>query len=86
MGTTQSTKKPAASTEAVKQITYLAAALKAPRITEAAARMADQARVAGWTHDRGLPRCSPGTRSVRPQRPRAPSCGSAPRESLQSRP
>ena len=28
----------AASTEAVKQITYLAAALKAPRITEAAAR------------------------------------------------
>ncbi len=41
----------AASAEAVKQITYLAAALKAPRITEAAARLADQARDAGWTHE-----------------------------------
>ena len=39
------------STEAVKQITYLAAALKAPRITEAASRLADQARDAGWTHE-----------------------------------
>ncbi len=38
-------------TEAVKQIHYLAAALKAPRITEAAARLADQARDAGWTHE-----------------------------------
>ena len=36
--------------EAVKQITYLATALKAPRISEAAARLADQARDAGWTH------------------------------------
>jgi DNA replication protein DnaC len=35
----------------VKQIHYLAAALKAPRITEAAARLADQARDAGWTHE-----------------------------------
>jgi DNA replication protein DnaC len=43
--------KASASTEAVKQITYLAAALKAPRITEAAARLADQARDAGWTHE-----------------------------------
>ena len=34
---------PAKPTEAVKQITYLATALKAPRITEAAARLADQA-------------------------------------------
>ena len=39
------------SNESVKQITYLAAALKAPRITEAAARLADQARAAGWTHE-----------------------------------
>jgi hypothetical protein len=39
------------NTEAVKQIVYLAAALKAPRITEAAARLADQARDAGWTHE-----------------------------------
>ncbi len=38
-------------TESIKQITYLAAALKAPRITEAAVRLADQARDAGWTHE-----------------------------------
>ena len=37
--------------DAVKQIHYLAAALKAPRITEAATRLADQARDAGWTHE-----------------------------------
>jgi len=40
-----------AASEAVKQIQYLAAALKAPRITEAAARLADHARDAGWTHE-----------------------------------
>jgi DNA replication protein DnaC len=44
-------KHPAAPSEAVKQIHFLAAALKAPRITEAAARLADQARDAGWTHE-----------------------------------
>ena len=33
--------------EALKQLTYLASALKAPRITEAAARLADHARDAG---------------------------------------
>ena len=38
-------------TESVKQITYLAGALKAPRITEAASRMADQARDAGWSFE-----------------------------------
>jgi DNA replication protein DnaC len=37
--------------EALKQIRYLAAALKAPRITESAARLADHARDAGWTHE-----------------------------------
>ncbi|GAA2250968.1 IS21-like element helper ATPase IstB [Herbiconiux moechotypicola] len=37
--------------DAVKHIHYLATALKAPRITEAAARLADQARDAGWTHE-----------------------------------
>jgi DNA replication protein DnaC len=37
--------------DTVKQIHYLAAALKAPRITEAAQRLADQARDAGWTHE-----------------------------------
>jgi DNA replication protein DnaC len=40
-----------ATTETVKQIHYLAGALKAPRITEAAARLADQARDAGWTFE-----------------------------------
>ena len=42
--------KPTAS-EALKQIHYLAAALKAPRITESATRLADHARDAGWTHE-----------------------------------
>jgi DNA replication protein DnaC len=52
MAATNPTTKPTAKpTEAVKQITYLAAALKAPRITEAATRLADQARDAGWTHE-----------------------------------
>jgi DNA replication protein DnaC len=37
--------------DAVKQIHFLAAALKASRITEAATRLADQARDAGWTHE-----------------------------------
>ena len=39
------------SSDAVKEITYLAAALKAPRIIEAATRLADQARDTGWTHE-----------------------------------
>jgi DNA replication protein DnaC len=37
--------------EAIKQVHYLASALKAPRITEAAERLADQARDAGWTFE-----------------------------------
>src|SRR5690349_23585430 len=37
--------------DTMRQLRYLAAALKAPRITEAAARLADQARDAGWTHE-----------------------------------
>src|SRR5215212_2573398 len=40
--------------EALKQLTYLAAALKAPRVTESAARLADHARDAGWTHEEYL--------------------------------
>lgn len=39
------------TSDAVKQITYLAGVLKAPRITEAAARLAEQARDANWTHE-----------------------------------
>lgn len=42
------------TTEALKQLTYLASALKAPRITESAARLADHARDAGWTHQEYL--------------------------------
>ncbi|MBB1510888.1 IS21-like element helper ATPase IstB [Tessaracoccus sp. MC1756] len=38
-------------TDTLKQITYLAQALKAPRITETAARLADHARDAGWSHE-----------------------------------
>jgi hypothetical protein len=37
--------------DALKQLTYLAAALKAPRITEAAARLAHHARDAGCTQE-----------------------------------
>ena len=51
MATAKST---SGATEAVKQLTYLASALKAPRITEAAARLADHARDAGWTHEEYL--------------------------------
>jgi DNA replication protein DnaC len=39
------------SSDTLKQLRYLAAALKAPRITEAAVRLAEQARDAGWTHE-----------------------------------
>jgi DNA replication protein DnaC len=42
---------PASGDDTIKQLRYLAAALKAPRITEAAQRLADQARDAGWTHE-----------------------------------
>ncbi|MFW2514698.1 ATP-binding protein, partial [Demequina sp. SO4-13] len=37
--------------DSVKQIHYLAGALKAPRITDAATRLADQARDAGWSFE-----------------------------------
>jgi DNA replication protein DnaC len=42
------------TSESTKQIIYLAAALKAPRITEGAARLADQARDAGWSYEEYL--------------------------------
>jgi DNA replication protein DnaC len=41
-------------TDALKQIEYYATALKAPRIRDSAARLADQARDAGWTHEEYL--------------------------------
>ena len=43
-----------AAAETIKTVTHLAAALKAPRITEAAARLADHARDTGWTHEEYL--------------------------------
>src|SRR3954465_3028789 len=49
--TTKTRNTKTVNTEALKQITHLAAALKAPRITESAARLADHARDAGWTHE-----------------------------------
>ena len=39
------------TSEAAKQIVYLSSALKAPRIIEAATRLADQARDSGWTYE-----------------------------------
>ena len=39
------------STETAKQLTYLAGALKAPRILDVAGPLADQARDAGWTFE-----------------------------------
>lgn len=41
----------AKSTETTKQLTYLAGALKAPRILDVAVRLADQARDAGWSFE-----------------------------------
>jgi len=37
--------------DSVKQLHYLAAALRAPRISDNAMRLADQARDAGWSHE-----------------------------------
>ncbi len=39
------------TTDTVKQLTWLSASLKAPRILEAAGRLADQARDAGWSFE-----------------------------------
>ncbi|MGB5935053.1 MAG: ATP-binding protein, partial [Ornithinimicrobium sp.] len=44
----------AGAAEVGKQIEYLARALKAPRIREAAIRLAGQARDAGWSHEEYL--------------------------------
>jgi DNA replication protein DnaC len=43
-----------ASSDTNKQIEYYATALKAPRIRDSAARLADQARDAGWSHEEYL--------------------------------
>ena len=43
-----------AAEQITKQIDYLARALKAPRIRQAATRLGDQARDAGWSHEEYL--------------------------------
>jgi DNA replication protein DnaC len=40
--------------EVAKQLAHLARALKAPRIGQAATRLGDQARAAGWSHEEYL--------------------------------
>jgi DNA replication protein DnaC len=40
--------------DAIKQVHYLATALKAPRLVDAASRLADQARTNGWSHEEYL--------------------------------
>ncbi|MCU1404946.1 MAG: istB-like binding family protein, partial [Glaciihabitans sp.] len=40
--------------ETIKQLDYLGRALKAPRIRQAALRLADQARTDGWSHEEYL--------------------------------
>jgi DNA replication protein DnaC len=50
MAATKTTRQTAPA-ESVKQLHYLATALKAPRITQAATRLADQARDAGWSFE-----------------------------------
>ena len=42
------------SSDTIKQIDFLSRALKAPRIRDAAARLADQARESGWSHEEYL--------------------------------
>lgn len=54
MTTAKKTGSTSAAAEVGKQIEYLAKALKAPRIREAAARLGDQARDAGWSHEEYL--------------------------------
>ncbi|MDR6416926.1 ATP-binding protein [Pseudarthrobacter sulfonivorans] len=43
-----------AAKETIGQIEYYSRAMKAPRIREAATRLADQAREGGWTHEEYL--------------------------------
>nr|AIU93574.1 hypothetical protein LRS1606.140 [Rhodococcus sp. NS1] len=71
------------NTEPLKQIHYLAAALKAPRITEAAARLADQARDAGWSFEDYL--AAVLERKSPPATPPARNCASVPPDSAPAR-
>ncbi len=52
--TTKSAAASTAAKETTKQVEYLSRALKAPRLRDFAARLGDQARDAGWTHEEYL--------------------------------
>jgi len=60
--------KESGGNEALKQIHYLAGALKAPRITDAAGRICPRRRL----DPRGVPRRGAGSRGRRPQCVRCP--------------
>jgi hypothetical protein len=71
--------------ESVKQISYLASALKAPRISDAATRFADQARDAGWSFEDYLAAVLERAKSPPATRP-AHNSGSGPRGSPDAKP
>ena len=75
--TTSTRKTKSDASETHKQLTYLAAAMKAPRIIESAARLADHARDANWTHEEYLAAVLDREVAARGARP-APNCGSGP--------
>ena len=78
--------KNTAGNETHKRIHYLAAALKAPRITEAAARLADHARDAGWTHEDYLAAVldrEVAARNASGAQPRIPAAGFPARKTLE---
>jgi len=56
--------------ETTGQIEYYSRAMKAPRIREAATRLADQAREGGWTMRNTSPLSCPG--KSQPGKPPAP--------------
>jgi hypothetical protein len=65
-----------AAMETIGQIGYYSRAMKAPRIREAATRLADQAREGGWTHEDYSPQSCPG--KSQPGKPPALKSGPGP--------
>lgn len=68
-----------AAKETIGQIEYYSRAMKAPRIREAATRLADQARETGWTHEEYL--AAVLSRESQPGKPPAPRSGPGPPDS-----
>jgi hypothetical protein len=54
--------------DTASQLQYFARAMKAPRIGEAAMRLADQARRAGWPHEECVWRCLPSYEAIHSRR------------------